>query len=93
MKVSDTCEAVLLVGDDTDPLVLLIHLADVNKHSVYFRPEPKTGAAVRRTGDKSDNLIRHKVEEHMPSWRGDTVTYIQVICDRESSWIETCKSE
>ena len=22
--------------------------------------------------------IRHKVEEHMPSWRGDTVTYIQV---------------
>ena len=84
MKVSDTCKAVLLVGDATDPLGLLIHLADGNKHNVYFRPEPTKGAAVRRTGV---NLIRHKVEEHMPSWRGDTVTYIQVICDRENSWI------
>ena len=78
------------MGDDTDPLVLLIHLADGNKHNFYFRPEPKKGAAERRTGV---NLIRHKVEEHMLSWRGDTATYIQVTCDRESSWIETCKSE
>ena len=68
----------------------LIHIAGGNKHNVYFRPEPKKGAAVRRTGV---NLIRHKVDENMPSWRGDTVTYMQVICDRESSWIETCKSE
>ena len=92
VKVSYTCEAVQLVGDDTDPLVLLIHLADGNKHNVHFRPEPKKGAAVRRTGV---NLIRHKVEEHniMPSWRGDAVIYIQVICYRECSWIETCKSE
>ena len=90
LKVSDTCEAVLLVGDGTDPLEREIHIADGNTHNVYFRPEPKKGAAVRRTGV---NLIRHKVEEHMPSWRGDTVTYIPVICDLESSWIETCKSE
>ena len=42
VTVSDTCEAVL-VGDDTDLLVLLIHLADGNKHNIYFRPEPKKG--------------------------------------------------
>ena len=78
------------MGDDTGPLVLLIHIADGNKHTVYFRHDLKTGAAVRRKGV---NLIRHKVEEHMPSWRGDTVTYIPVICDLESSWNETCKSE
>ena len=71
-------------------LVLLIHLADGNKQNVYFRPQPNKGAAVRCTGV---HLIRHKVEQHMPSWRGDTVTYNQVICDLESSWIETCKSE
>ena len=40
LKVSDTCEA-LLVGGDTDLFVLVIHLADGNKHNVYFRPEPK----------------------------------------------------
>ena len=78
------------MGDGTDPLVRLIHIADGNKHNVYLRPEPKKGAAVRRTGV---NLIRHKVEEHMPSSRGDTVTYIPVIGELESSWIETCKSE
>ena len=49
------------MGDDTDPLVLVIQLADGNKHNVYFRLEPKKGAAVRRTGV---NLIRHKVDEH-----------------------------
>ena len=54
------------MGDD----VLLIHLADGNKHNIYFRPETKKGAAVRRIGV---NLIRHKVEEHMRSWRGDTL--------------------
>ena len=48
-KVSDTCEAVLLVGDDTDPLVLLIHLADGDKDNIYFRYKPKKGTAVRRT--------------------------------------------
>ena len=89
VKVSNISEAVL-VGDDTDPLVLMIHLDDGNKHNVYFRKEPKKGAAIRR---RRVNLIRHKGEEHMPSWRGDTVTYIQAICDLESSWIETCKSE
>ena len=35
VTVSDTCEAVL-VGDDTDLLVLLVHLADGNKHSGAF---------------------------------------------------------
>ena len=53
-----------------------MHLADGNKHNVYSRPEPKKVAAFRCMGV---NLIRHKVEEHMPSWRGDIVTYIQVI--------------
>ena len=59
------------------------------KQAYYLLPtEPKKGAAFRCTGV---NLIRHKVEKHMPSRRGDTVTYNQVICDRESSWIKTCK--
>ena len=40
VTVSDTCEAVL-VGDDTDLLVLLSHLADGNKENIYLGPEPR----------------------------------------------------
>ena len=59
VKVSDTCEAVL-VGDDTDLLVLLIHLADGNKHNIYFQPEPKK--ALRCIGVSS---IRNKLDENI----------------------------
>ena len=77
------------MGDDSDPLVLLI-LADGNKHNIYFLSETKKEAAFRCMGV---NLIKRKVEEHVHSWRGDPVSYIRVICDREGSWIETCKIE
>ena len=50
------------VGDDTDLLVLLIHLADGNKHNIYFRPEPKKGGALRCIGVHS---IRNKLGEHI----------------------------
>ena len=49
---------IVLVGDDTDLLVLLIHLAGENKHDIYFRPEPKKGAEVRCMGV---NSIKHKL--------------------------------
>ena len=61
VTVSDTCEAVL-VGDDTDLRVLLFHLADGNKHTIYFRPEPKKGGALRCIGVSS---IRNKLGENI----------------------------
>ena len=61
VTVSDTCVAVL-VGDDTDLLVLLIHLADGYKHNIYFRPEPKKGGALRCIGV---NSIRNKLRENI----------------------------
>ena len=61
VTVPDTCEAVP-VGDVTDLLVLLIHLADGNKHNIYFRPEPKKGGALRCIGV---NSIRNKLGEHI----------------------------
>ena len=59
--VSDTCETVLL-GDDTDLLVLMIHLADGNKHNIYIRPEPKKGGALRSIGVSA---IRNKLGENI----------------------------
>ena len=72
VTVSDTCEAVL-VGNDTDLLVLLIHLADGNMHTIYFPHEPKKGGAPRCIGVSS---IRNKLGENIcgnilfytPSW-------------------------
>ena len=61
VTVSDTYEAVL-VGDDTALLVLLIHLADLNKENIYFRPEPKKGGALRCIGVSS---IRNKLRENI----------------------------
>ncbi len=31
----------VLVGDDTDLLVLLCYYTDLNSHNLFFRPEPK----------------------------------------------------
>ena len=61
VTVSDSCEAVP-VGDDTDLLVLLIHLVDGNKHNTYFQPEPKKGGAVRCIGVSS---IRNTLGENI----------------------------
>ena len=61
VTVSDTCEAVL-VGDDTGLLVLVIHLADGNKHNIYFRPETKKGGALRCIGVSA---IRNKLGENI----------------------------
>jgi 5'-3' exonuclease len=57
VRISEDRETVL-VGDDTDLLVLLIHLAGENKHDIHFRPEPKKGAEVRCMGV---NSIKHKL--------------------------------
>ncbi len=32
---------IVLVGDDTDHLVLLCYYTDLNSHNLFFRPEPK----------------------------------------------------
>ena len=61
VTVPYTCEAVL-VGDDPDLLVLLIHLADGNKHTISFRPEPNKGGAIRCIGVSS---IRNKLGENI----------------------------
>ena len=61
VTVSDICEAVL-VGDDTGLLVLMIHLADGNKHSIYIRPDPKKGGALRCIGVSA---IRNKLGENI----------------------------
>ena len=61
VTVPDICEAVL-VGDDPVLLVLLIHLADGNKYTVYLRPEPKKVGALRCIGVSS---IRNKLGENI----------------------------
>lgn len=38
---------VVLVGEDTDLLVLLLHHAQTIKHDIFFRPEPKKGTPVK----------------------------------------------
>jgi len=38
----------VLVGDDTDLLVLLCHHADVNSNDIFFRPEPKVNVTIHR---------------------------------------------
>ena len=50
------------MGDDTDLLVLMIHLVDGNKHNIYFRPEPKKGGAIRCIGVSA---IRNKLGENI----------------------------
>uniref|UniRef100_A0A0L8HWL4 Uncharacterized protein n=1 Tax=Octopus bimaculoides TaxID=37653 RepID=A0A0L8HWL4_OCTBM len=54
VKISGDIETVL-VGDDTDLLVLLIHFAGENKHDINFRSEPMKGAEVRSMGVNSIN--------------------------------------
>ena len=61
VTVPYTCEAVL-VGDYPDLLVLLIHLADRNKHTISFRPESKKGGALMCIGVSS---IRNKLGEYI----------------------------
>ena len=61
VTVPDTGEAVL-VGDDTDLLVLMIHLADGNKHNIDIRPEPKKRGALRCIGVSA---IRNKLGENI----------------------------
>ena len=51
----------MLVGDDTD-LLVLIHLAGENKHDIHFRPEPKKGGEVRYMGV---NSIKHKLGDQV----------------------------
>ena len=46
VKVSTTCE-VVLAGDDTDLLVLLVNLARDERNNIFFRPEPKKGAIMK----------------------------------------------
>lgn len=41
----------VLVGDDTDLLILLCYHASLNSHSIYFRPEPKKGTKNPRVWD------------------------------------------
>ena len=41
----------VLVGDDTDLLVLLCYHADLNSHDIFFKPEPKQNAKTRRVWD------------------------------------------
>ena len=79
VTVSNTCEAVL-VGDDTDLLVLIIHLADGNKHNIYFRPEPKKGGALRCIGV---NSIRNKLGEYIC---GNIILFVHAFlgCDTTS---------
>ena len=38
----------VLVGDDTDLLVLLLHHADLNAHELFLAPEPKKATKTRR---------------------------------------------
>lgn len=44
----------ILVGDDTDLLVLLIHHANNVRHNIFFRPEPKGG---NEKGTKCWNIL------------------------------------
>lgn len=48
-KVMETAvdNDVVLVGDDTDLLVLLLHQASEGNHVIYFAPEPKRNAKSR----------------------------------------------
>ena len=42
-------EDTVLVGDDTDRLILLIFYADLNAKGVFFAPEPKANSKKNRT--------------------------------------------
>ena len=39
----------VLVGDDTDLLVLLCHHAEMNTNELFFKPEPKQRSKTRKT--------------------------------------------
>ena len=41
----------VLVGDDTDLLILLCYHANLDSHSIFFRPEPKKGTKNPRVWD------------------------------------------
>ena len=45
---SATTKDTVLVGDDTDLLVLLLHHADMNAHELFLAPEPKQASKKRR---------------------------------------------
>lgn len=47
VKSKDT----VLIGDDTDLLVLLIHYADMDAHKVIFAPEPKANSKKNKIWD------------------------------------------
>ena len=42
----------LLVGDDTDLLILLCHHADINSDDILFRPEPMSNSTKHRVWHK-----------------------------------------
>ena len=39
----------VLIGDDTDLLVLLCHHAEINANELFFKPEPKQRSKTRKT--------------------------------------------
>ena len=41
----------VLIGDDTDLLILLCYHANLDSHSIFFRPEPKKGTKNPRVWD------------------------------------------
>ena len=55
----------VLVGDDTDLLVLLCYHAEMDAHDLFFKPEPKQMSKKRRFWDiKKDPVFAGPVSVH-----------------------------
>ena len=57
----------VLVGDDTDLLILLCYHANLDSHSIFFRPEPKKGTKNPRVWDIKavKKQLGHEISTHI----------------------------
>jgi len=78
---SASTQETVLVGDDTNLLVLLIHHAKDTRHDIFFKPEP------RRMSEKDNRCWNiSRLQALLPSTIADNILFLHAIlgCDTTS---------
>ena len=81
---SANTEDTILVGDDTDLLILLAHYVRMDAHRLYMRPEPKASSKKRRVWysneikkDLGEDVCRHLFFYPRPTWMRHHIQHIR----------------
>ena len=73
----------VLVGDDTDLLILLLHHADLNAQEMFLAPEPKKATKTRRIWctQQTKELLGPKVCDNLDRYRYIKASHYDNTCE------------